>query len=158
MIIRTIRKFIYGFSFSVAITLVIQIILMLNTGNPPLLQEFSAHFDSQVNAFAFQLLLIGLMSGITSAGTTVFECKKAGLLVQSVVFLIIMLLAWIPTACVVWGFHRYPASMIITICNIAVTYGICWGIQYKYCRKEIETINRMLKEERKENAHSDRDP
>lgn len=141
-------RFINGFCYAIAITMVVQMFVMLATGETPMLPEFVSRFDNPISAFVSQLILIGIMSGITSAGTVVFEFKKVGLLVQSVIFLIIMLSVWIPVACIVWGFHRYITSMISTICSIVVTYIICWGIQYRLCRRDIDEINVMLKKER----------
>lgn len=138
-----------GFSYSVAITMAVQAFVMLETGRAPMLPEFMSRFRDPICAFIVQLILVGVMSGITSAGTVVFEFKRVGLLVQSVIFLMIMLMVWIPVACIAWGFHRYITSMISTICSIVVTYTICWGIQYKLCRRDIDEINVMLKEERK---------
>lgn len=149
MLKRIIIRFINGFCYSIVITMLVQTLVMLATGETPMLPEFMNRFHEPVSAFVSQLILVGVMSGITSAGTVVFECKKVGLLVQSVIFLIIMLSAWIPVACIAWGFHRYITSMISTICSIVVTYIICWGIQYKLCRRDIDEINVMLKKERK---------
>lgn len=141
-------RFVNGFCYSIAITMIIHGILMLSTGNAPLLPEYTARFDSQLTAYVSQLMLVGIMSAVTSAGTIVFEAKKIGLLVQSILFLFIMLSAWIPVACIAWGFHKYITSMIVTICSIVVSYGICWGVQYRLCRKEIERINAKLSEKK----------
>lgn len=149
MLKQIIIRLINGFCYSIAITMVVQTFVMLPTGRAPMLPEFMSRFPDPISAFEAQLILVGVMSGITSAGTVVFEFKKVGLLVQSVIFLIIMLSVWIPVACIAWGFHRYITSMISTICSIVVTYIICWGIQYKLCRRDIDKINVMLKEERK---------
>ena len=148
MLKRILIRFVNGFCYSIAITLVIQAVVMLSTGKPTLLPEFAARFSGEVEAFAAQLLLIGAMSGVTSAGTAVFETKRMGLLAQSGVFLLIMLAAWIPVACLAWGFHKYIESMITTIASIVVSYGICWGIQYRLCRRDIEDINAKLSEKR----------
>jgi hypothetical protein len=84
------------------------------------------------------------MSGVTSAGTILFELKRPGLLWQSILFLCVMLAVWIPTACYLWGFHKYLASMISSLVSIVVTYGICWGIQYKLCSRDVKEINHRL--------------
>ena len=63
---------------------------------------------------------------------------------QSVLFLLLMLAAWIPVACYVWGFHKYVMSMVSTLASIVVTYGICWGIRYKLCRRDVQEINQRL--------------
>lgn len=113
-------------------------------GVPQIHPDFGARFDNDVKAFVVQLFLIGFMSAVTSAGTVIFEAKRIGILVQSGIYLIIMLAAWIPVACVVWQFYRYPVSMIATIGSIVVTYAINWWIQYRHCKKEIDEINARL--------------
>lgn len=138
-------QFLNGFCYSVAITLCIDL-AVLAAGKPMMLPEFAERFDSETIALGVQLLLVGVMSGVTAAGTVIFELKRLGLWVQSVLFLFLMLAAWIPVACYVWGFHKYVASMISTLTSIVVTYGICWGIQYKVCRRDVLEINQRLNE------------
>ncbi|MBO7422497.1 MAG: DUF3021 family protein [Oscillospiraceae bacterium] len=145
---RILIRFVNGFCYSVAITMLIQALVIHSTGELPLLPEYLMRFDNPLSAFISQLILIGIMSAVTSAGTAVFEAKRIGLLAQSILFLFIMLSAWIPVACIAWGFHKYTLSMIVTICSIVVSYSICWGIQYALCRKDIEAINAMLSEEK----------
>ena len=148
MLKQILIRFMNGFCYSIAITMMIQAVVMFSTGNTPMLPEYIARFDNPLNAFVSQLILIGLMSGVSSAGTIVFEAKKIGLLAQSILFLLIMLAAWIPVSCIAWGFHKYIVSMIVTICSIVVSYGICWGILYKLSRREIEAINAKLLEKK----------
>ena len=138
--------FLSGFCCSVAITLCVDLFVLTVAGKPVMLPEFTERFDSETIALGVQLLLVGIMSGVTAAGTEIFELKRPGLWVQSVLFLLLMLAAWIPVACYVWGFHKYVASMISTLVSIVVTYGICWGIQYKVCRREVQEINHRLNE------------
>ena len=108
-------RFVNGFCYSVAITMVVQLVVMKLTGNVVLLPEFAACYENEVIAFCVQLLLVGVMSGVTSAGTILFELKRPGLLWQSVLFLLVMLAVWIPTACYLWGFHKYLTSMISSL-------------------------------------------
>jgi len=137
-------RFVNGFCYSVAITMVVHLLIMKVAGDAVMLPEYVEGFDSELIAFAVQLLLVGLMSGVTSAGTVLFELKRPGLLWQSVLFLLVMMAAWIPTACYVWGFHKYLTSMISFLASIVVTYGICWGIQYKLCIRDVKEINQRL--------------
>lgn len=136
--------FVNGFCYSVAITTVIELIVMKMIGHVALLPEFAEGFANEVTAFCVQLLLVGVMSGVTSAGTILFELKRPGLLWQSILFLLVMLAVWIPTACYLWGFHKYLTSMISCLASIVVTYGICWGIQYKLCSRDVKEINQRL--------------
>ena len=139
-------RFLNGFCYSIAITLCIDLVVLTVTGKPVMLPEFVERFESEAIALCVQLLLVGIMSGVTAAGTAIFELKRPGILVQSLLFLLLMIAAWIPVACYVWGFHKYVASMISTLVNIVVTYGICWGIQYKLCRRDVQEINQRLNE------------
>ena len=137
-------RFVNGFCYSVAITVVVQLLVMKFTGEAVLLPAFAARYEDEVIAFGIQLLLVGVMSRVTSAGTILFELKRPGLLWQSILFLLVMLAVWIPTACYLWGFHKYLTSMISSFASIIVTYGICWGIQYKLCRRDVQEINQRL--------------
>lgn len=146
MIGKILIRFKNGFCYAIAITLPIQLLVMVCTGKTLMMPEYSNRFSQEAVAYGVELFLIGVMSGITSAGTVLFESKRLGVVLQSVLFLIVMLGAWIPVACFVWGFQRYAASMISTIASIVVTYGICWGIGYANCLRDVDMINRKLQE------------
>ena len=142
-------RFANGFCYSIAITIIIQQIVVAITGISFMLPEYSARFDSEVQAYTVQLLLIGFMSAASAAGSAIMEIKRLGLVVQSVLYFVLMLVTWIPVACFLWGFHKYTTSMVSCLLSIVVTYGICWVIHYKICYKDVEEINRRL-QERKE--------
>lgn len=139
-------RFINGFCYSIAISMVIHLIVMVTMNTISMLPEHMARFDNVVVAYGIQLLLIGVISGVASGGTFILEWKRPGLIIQSLIYLALMLATWIPVACYLWGFHKYATSMISGILSIVVTYGICWGIQYKLCRRDVQEINEKLKE------------
>ncbi|MBQ9766271.1 MAG: DUF3021 domain-containing protein [Lachnospiraceae bacterium] len=134
-----------GFCYAIAITLVVHTVIMFATGHIPMLSEYVERFDSPVVAYAVQLMLVGFISSVASAGTVILELRRPGLLVQSILYLVLMLVTWIPVACYLWGFQKYLSSMISSILSILVTYGICWGIQYKICKRDVKEINERLK-------------
>ncbi len=142
-------RFINGFCYGIAITMVVQLLIMTATGNSVLLPEYEARFANPLMAYCVQLLLIGCMSGIASAGGVILELKRPGLILQSLLYLLLMLLTWIPIACYLWSFHKYLLSMVSSLLSIFVTYGICWGIQYKICKQDIHEINKHLTEIRR---------
>ena len=139
-------RFLNGFCYSIAITVMVQLIVVAITGTKFMLPEYAAGFDNEVQAYIVQLLLIGLMSAVTSAGSAIMEIKRIGLVVQSILYFMLMLGTWILVACYLWGFHKYTMSMISCLISIVVTYGICWGIQYKLCVRDVAEINRRLQE------------
>lgn len=145
---KFIFRFMNGFCYAIAITTVLQLIITAATGSMNMLPEYMDRFDNVLAAYGVQTLLIGLISGIASGGSVIMEWKRPGLVIQSAIYLAVMLLTWIPAACYLWGFHKYITSMVSGILSILVTYGICWGIQNKICRRDIMVINERLKEKR----------
>jgi len=139
-------RFANGFCYSIAITVMIQLVVVAITGTKFMLPEYAAGFDNEIQAYTVQLLLIGVMSAVTSAGSAIMEIKRIGLVVQSILYFVLMLGTWIPVACYLWGFHKYITSMVSCLLSIIVTYSICWGIQYKICVRDVAEINRRLQE------------
>lgn len=138
-------RFINGFCYAVAITMIVQLAIMLLSDNMGMIPEYVERFDNIIVAYVVQLLLIGFISGVASGGTGIMEWKRPGLVIQSVIYLLLMLSTWIPVACYLWGFHKYATSMVSGILSILVTYGICWGVQYKVCRRDVQEINERLR-------------
>lgn len=138
-------RFINGFCFSIAIVVIVQLIIMVKTDTINMLPEYMERFDNVVVAYGVQLLLIGFISGVASGGTVIMEWKRPGLVIQSILYLVLMFSTWIPVACYLWGFHKYITSMVSGVLSILVTYGICWGIQYKICKRDVQEINDILK-------------
>ncbi len=137
-------RFANGFCYSIAITTLVNMVIMFATNGVNMLPEYMERFTNPVVALCVQLVLIGIMSGITSAGTVIMEMKKTGLAVQSVIYFILMAIVWIPISCYLWSFHKYITSMISTVASMLVTYGICWIIQYNICKNDIVEINKKL--------------
>lgn len=134
-----------GFCYAIAITMVVQLIVMCITGETVMLPEYEERFENPVVAYAVQLILIGFISSVAAAGTVILELRRPGLLMQSIIYLLLMLVTWIPVACFLWGFHKYITSFVSSVLSILVTYGICWSIQYKICMRDVKEINERLK-------------
>ncbi|MBQ7934117.1 MAG: DUF3021 domain-containing protein [Lachnospiraceae bacterium] len=141
----SIVRFIYGFTFGITISMVVQLGVMSITGAIPMLPEYMAGFANPVMAYSVQMLFIGLISGVASAGTVILEWKRPGLLIQSILYLVLMLGTWIPVACYLWGFHKYTTSMVSGLLSILGTYTICWVVQYHICSRDVKEINQRLK-------------
>lgn len=138
-------RFLNGFCYSISIAMIVQLIIMSGTDTISMLPEYVERFDNVLLAYTVQLLLIGVISGVASGGTVIMEWKRPGLVIQSILYLILMLITWIPVACYLWGFHKYITSLISGVMSILVTYGICWGVQYKMCKRDVQEINNRLK-------------
>ena len=139
-------RFLNGFCYAIAITVVVQMIVVLITGTSFMLPEHVERFDNMVTAYIVQLFLIGFISAVASAGGAIMEIRRIGLVVQSILYFVLMLGTWIPVACYLWGFHKYTASMVSCLLSILATYAICWGIQYKICVRDVAEINKRLQE------------
>lgn len=140
MLFRTINSFCY----SIAITMIVLFIGYLITGQIPLLPEYAARFNEDTTALVVELLLVGVMSGVLAGGTVILEFERWSLLVQSIVYFVISSSVWIFVASLCWGFAKYPASAISTTVSYLASYTICWIIQYKTCKRNIDEINNKL--------------
>lgn len=60
MLKQIITRFINGFCYSIAITMIIQKLVMLVTGEMPMLPEFMSRFDEPISAFMTQLIMISI--------------------------------------------------------------------------------------------------
>ena len=140
MIIRMINSFCY----SIAITTVIYAIISLIFDVSPLLPEYAAMFDNDLEAALIQLVLIGIMSAVLAGGTIIMEIEKIGLITQSVIYFMVSSPVWIAVACICWGFAKYPQSAISVCISYFISYAVCWIIQYKICKKNVSDINEQL--------------
>ncbi len=141
-----------GFCYSIAITAMVQLIVMAISEKSILLPEYAVRFDNEMLAFGVELLLVGFISAMASGGTVLLELKRPGLVVQSILYFLLMLATWIPVACFLWGFHKYVTSFVSTLLSMVVTYGICWGIQYRLCIRDVKEINERLQEQQVDRA------
>lgn len=137
-------RFCNGYAYAILITMAVQGVIMKVTGYTPMLPEYMEHFDSEIAAYIVQMLLIGFISAVASAGSVIMELKKPGLLVQSILYFILMAAAWIPVGCYLWGLHKYPTTLISFTLSLLLTYGICWSVQYRICMRDVEQINKKL--------------
>lgn len=144
MIKNAVIRFCNGYAYSILITMIVHGLIMMAVGTRLMLPEFTARFDNEVVAYIVQMLLIGLISGVASAGTVIMELRKPGLVIQSILYFCVMAAAWIPVGCYLWGLHKYPTTMISFTLSLIVTYGICWGIQYRLCIRDVAEINHRL--------------
>lgn len=135
-----------SFCCSITITAVIYAIVMVVSGYVPMLPEYLAKFESDAAAMLVQLLLIGAMSAISAGGVIFMEFERLSLVAQSVLYFIITFIPWLLVGDFCWAVTHYKKALIIFALSYAVTYFICWGIQYRLCRKNVEQINKRLEE------------
>lgn len=148
MIKNAFKRGIHSFMYSVGITLTILCLCMcfIDGDYIPLLPEFASRFDSTLEAFAVQLILIGLSSASLGAGSVVMEMERLSLLAQSLIYLIITGFVWVLVGCYCWGLHKYPLTMLSVGCSYIISYTISWVIQYRICKRSVEEINRKINE------------
>lgn len=154
MIKNALIRGIHSFMYSVGITLTILCLAMCFIGGDyiPVVPEFASRFDNDIQAFAVEIILIGLSSASLGAGSVVMEMERLSLLVQSLIYLAITGLVWGVVGCYCWGLHKYPLSMLGVGCSFVLSYTISWIIQYRICKKSVEEINRKIDELQMEGA------
>lgn len=151
--VRGINSFMYAIGIYVVIQTVVVAIVEAVTGESgmiPVLPEFAAHFSNIYMAVYTQALLIGLTSAVFGAGSVILELERIGLVVQSVLYFLVTMAVWVPVGCFCWGLHKYLPTMISVGLSYVLSYSICWVIQYRQCRQNVEKINRKLSQLREE--------
>lgn len=142
MFIRMINSFCY----SIATTAVVYAIVTVVSGYVPMLPEYMAKFESDAAAMLVQLLLIGAMSAVSAGGVIFMEFERLSLVAQSVLYFVITFIPWMMVGDFCWSVTHYKIALMIFALSYAVTYFICWGVQYRVCRKNVEQINKRLEE------------
>lgn len=140
------KRIIDGFSYAVAINVVVALICILVFKIEPLVPSYSAYFENKSMALLIQIILTGVISGTFSGGTILFEQAKLGLLLQSLLYFLLTTAVCIPITGFCWGLFVYKTSAIIFLCNYFATYFICWTVAYRNSVKEVREINRRIAE------------
>lgn len=151
------KRIIGGFSYAVAINVVVALICILVFKIEPLVPSYSAYFENKSMALLVQIILTGVISGTFAGGTILFEQAKLGLLLQSLLYFLLTTAVCIPITGFCWGLFVYKTSAIIFLCNYFATYFICWTVAYRNSVKEVREINRRIAEISGEESEQDED-
>lgn len=151
------KRIIDGFSYAVAINVVVALICILVFKIEPLVPSYSAYFENKSLALLIQIILTGVISGTFAGGTVLFEQAKLGLLLQSLLYFLLTTAVCIPITGFCWGLFVYKTSAIIFLCNYSATYFICWTVAYRSSVKEVREINRRIAEISGEENEQDED-
>ncbi|MDE5873379.1 MAG: DUF3021 domain-containing protein [Lachnospiraceae bacterium] len=135
-----------SFMYAIGITAVIYFFITVGRDFVPLLPEYRERFDNDTQALIVQLMLIGCMSAALGGGSVIMEMERLSLLAQSIIYFVLASVVWISVGCYCWCIYKYPQALASTIISYVGSYVICWVIQYKLCKKNIEKINRHLQE------------
>ncbi len=156
MVKNVLLRIINSFMYAIGITTVVYIIVIMISGQTPLLPDYARKFDSDVKALLVQLILIGAMSAALGGGTIIMEFERLGLLAQSAVYFVISLCVWLLVGNFCWCIAKYPQAFVSVIVSYTVSYIVCWVIQYRICKKNIADINKKIMELEADN-HGERD-
>lgn len=151
------KRIIDGFSYAVAINVVVALICILVFKIEPLVPSYSAYFENKSLALLVQIILTGVISGTFAGGTILFEQAKLGLLLQSLLYFLLTTAVCIPITGFCWGLFVYKTSALIFLCNYSATYFICWTVAYRSSVKEVREINRRIAEISGEENEQDED-
>lgn len=151
------KRIIDGFSYAVAINVVVALICILVFKIEPLVPSYSAYFENKSLALLVQIILTGVISGTFAGGTVLFEQAKLGLLLQSLLYFLLTTAVCIPITGFCWGLFVYKTSALIFLCNYSATYFICWTVAYRSSVKEVREINRRIAEISGEENEQDED-
>lgn len=113
------KRIIDGFSYAVAINVVVALICILVFKIEPLVPSYSAYFENKSMALLVQIILTGVISGTFAGGTVLFEQAKMGLLLQSLLYFLLTTAVCIPITGFCWGLlytkHQHSFSCAIIL-------------------------------------------
>ena len=156
MVKNVLLRIINSFMYAIGITTVVYIIVIMISGQTPLLPDYARKFDSDVKALLVQLILVGAMSAALGGGTIIMEFERLGLLAQSAVYFVISLCVWLLVGNFCWCITKYPQAFVSVIVSYTASYIVCWVIQYRICKKNIAHISKKIMELEADN-HGERD-
>ena len=136
MVKNVLLRIINSFMYAIGITTVVYIIVIMISGQTPLLPDYARKFDSD--------------------GTIIMEFERLGLLAQSAVYFVISLCVWLLVGNFCWCITKYPQAFVSVIVSYTASYIVCWVIQYRICKKNIADINKKIMELEADN-HGERD-
>lgn len=141
--VRAINSFMYA----IGITTMVYFVISTFFGAQFMLPEYTGRFSSDSKAVVVQLVLIGCMSAAIGGGSVIMEIERLSLVAQSIIYFVVASPVWIFVGCYCWSMHKYKQSFVTTMASYIVSYIVCWIIQYRLCKKNIEAINKKLEEE-----------
>ena len=112
---------------------------------PMVSSEFTALFPSKSIATEVNILLYGVIGAAFSGAAFIYEQDKIGFLFQSLLYVLMTGIVWIPIVCLLWQLQKNPPALISAICGFLVTYMIMTFVGYNMTKREVEGINQMLK-------------
>lgn len=111
---------------------------------PMVSAEFTALFPSKSIATEVNILLYGVIGAAFSAAAFIYEQDKIGFLFQSLLYVLMTGVIWIPIVCLLWQLQKNPPALISTICGFVMTYLVMTFVGYHITKREVDGINRML--------------
>ena len=150
---EALKRIVVSFAISAICGLIVNLVIdaVVNTagsrtGFISMSPEFLKIFPTPVLAAYINILLYGVIGAVFSGMTLIFECRRIGYIVQSLIYFISTAVVWILITVLVWQLHRYPQALIATIAGYTVTYVIIGALTYRRLKRDISEINSVLGE------------
>ncbi len=140
------KRIIDGFSYAVAIYVVVALICILIFKIEPLVPSYSAYFENKSLALLVQIILTGVISGTFAGELFCLNRQNWAFLLQSLLYFLLTTAVCIPITGFCWGLFVYKTSALIFLCNYSATYFICWTVAYRSSVKEVREMNRRIAE------------
>ena len=114
------------------------------TGFTSIAPEFLAMFPTPAIAAYVNIILYGLIGSTYASMTFIYDCKRIGYLIQSVIYFVVTAAVSMGITVLLWQLHHYPAALISTMSGYALTFVIMETVHYKKLREDIRIINKEL--------------
>lgn len=141
-------RIIMGFPIGVAIGNIITVVISLVYGGGSYIvctDEFIALIGSEAAAAALQTLLCGVIGTGFSLASLIWTNDSISLLKQTVLCFFIYSAILFPAAFFMGWMGRGAAGILIYAAIFAAVFALIWFIQFLFWRKNIKSINDVLK-------------
>ena len=108
--------------------------------------EYLAHFPNAADAAYVNVLLYGIIGASFAGMTVIYESRRIGILLQSLLYFLVTAAVWVSITVFVWQLHRYPRALFSTLAGYACTYLVMILAAYRRLREDVTEINSLLKE------------
>ena len=105
--------------------------------------DFVKLFPTPVIAAYVNIILYGLIGFTFSAMTFIYDARRIGFALQSVIYFIVTATVCVSITVLLWQLHKYPAAFAGTLAGYAATHVIMFIVGYNDLKKDIKEINEI---------------
>lgn len=145
---KVIKRGLYGIPIGITIGYIITIIISLAIGSGKYFScvpEIIEIFESEIVAVIIQTLLCGLIGGIYSASSVIWEMESWSIVKQTGIYFGIISITMLPIAYFTHWMEHSVRGFLIYFGIFLVIFFIIWVIQYKIWKNKVKKIDNKVR-------------